>query len=95
MIPGSKDINLWFRNPKGKRLCLQEEMERESIVIHEFGQRAWQRLTFPFPFVHHQSHDRKVEQLLTLEPGIILQVIKPFQREVLHVCKLVTVTVEL
>ena len=25
---------------------------------------AWQqRLTFPFPFVHHQSHDWKVERL--------------------------------
>ena len=30
-----------------------------------------QRLTFPFPFVHHQSHDWKVEQLLTLEPDVI------------------------
>ena len=31
-----------------------------------------QRLTFPFPFVHHQSHDWKVEQLLTLEPASVL-----------------------
>ena len=31
-----------------------------------------QRLTFPFPFVHHQSHDWKVEQLLTLEPDVTL-----------------------
>ena len=28
---------------------------------------AKQRLTFPFPFVHHQPHDWKVEQLLTVE----------------------------
>ena len=31
-----------------------------------------QRLTFPFPFVHHQDNDWKVEQLLTLEPDVFL-----------------------
>ena len=30
-------------------------------------ERSQQRLTFPFPFVHHQPHDWKVEQLLTVE----------------------------
>jgi hypothetical protein len=29
--------------------------------------RLGQRLTFPFPFVHHQPHDWKVEQLSTVE----------------------------
>ena len=28
---------------------------------------GWQRLTFPFPFVHHQPHAQKVEQQLTME----------------------------
>ena len=32
-----------------------------------------QRLTFPFPFVHHQSHDWKVEQLLTVETRTLLR----------------------
>ena len=33
--------------------------------------KTWmQRLSFPFPFVHHQSYDWKVEQLLTLEPDV-------------------------
>jgi len=32
-----------------------------SLMVFE------QRLTFPFPFVHHQLHDRKVGQLLTVE----------------------------
>jgi len=35
-----------------------------------------QRLTFPFPFVHHQPHDWKVEQLLTVETkGLLMQII--------------------
>jgi hypothetical protein len=35
--------------------------------------RLMQRLTFPFPFVHHQSHDWKVEQLLTVETRTLLR----------------------
>ena len=33
---------------------------------------AGQRLTFPFPFVHHQPPDWKVEQLLTMETRILI-----------------------
>ena len=36
-----------------------------------------QRLTFPFPFVHHQSHDWKVEQLLTVETRTLLRLERP------------------
>ena len=42
------------------------------LMVRTKGKRltagAEQRLTFPFPFVHHQPPDWKVEQLLTVEP---------------------------
>ena len=42
------------------------------VFLYSHSSLVLQRLTFPFPFVHHQSHDwqegfRKVEQLLTVE----------------------------
>ena len=44
-----------------------KKQETEIKCVSSFGDLAQQRLTFPFPFVHHQPHDRKVGQLLTVE----------------------------
>ena len=46
-----------------KRLCEARHKTPSNRWLCSFGQR----LTFPFPFVHHQPHDWKVEQLLTVE----------------------------
>lgn len=32
---------------------------REEVTNGVNERRTWKRLTFPFPFVHHQSHDLK------------------------------------
>ena len=40
-----------------------------------------QRLTFPFPFVHHQLHDRKVGQLLTVETRTHGRILKKRKEE--------------
>ena len=36
-----------------------QERERKPLKVE--NENLMQRLTFPFPFVHHQSHDWKVE----------------------------------
>ena len=56
---------------KVQRLLLEEEITL-SFSLGFILQISSQRLTFPFPFVHHQPPDWKVEQLLTMETRILL-----------------------
>ena len=47
-------------------MTVQQEIRRWLVNENE-DMKASERLTFPFPFVHHQPRDWKVEQLLTME----------------------------
>ena len=57
----SQQLVLTFSPPHERNTAAGQSVNRLRI------KRQKQRLTFPFPFVHHQPHDWKVEQLLTVE----------------------------
>ena len=52
---------------------LFQDLRNHRLTASITMKKREQRLTFPFPFVHHQSHDWKVEQLLTLGSDLTFQ----------------------
>jgi hypothetical protein len=43
-------------------LSFRKASTLSTLQLFYYLSVGWQRLTFPFPFVHHQRHDGKVEQ---------------------------------
>lgn len=56
----SSPVTHSLSTPFGRETGMNDVRNRREKVTNGVNERrTWKRLTFPFPFVHHQSHDLK------------------------------------